>query len=316
MMRIENILITSAGRRVRLVQNFQEALKRYNPKGKVLTTDMHPELSSACQLSDGSFKLPRVSDEGYLDRLLAQCLANRISLVVPTIDTELGILARAKPRFEAAGVRLAISSPECCDTFYRKRSTEAFFTRCGVDTPRIVDPFEGCTYPLFAKLDNSSCSIGAGIVQTEVEASKLVQAGDYVFQELIDGDEYTVDLFMDRHGNAICIVPRKRLEVRAGEVSKALTVKDAAIMDAVKSLVPYLKGAYGCITVQLFKSDQRIVFIEINPRFGGGYPLTWQSGADFAAMLIEDTLGHDLAYTDAWRDGVLMLRYDAEVIVW
>lgn len=314
-MRIENILITSAGRRGRLVQNFQETLKRYNPEGKVLTTDMYPELSSACQLSDGGFKLPRVSDAAYLDLLLELCLANRVSLVVPTIDTELSLMARAKPRFEAEGVHLAISSPVCCDTFYLKRTTEDFFARCGVDTPRIVDPFAAVAYPLFAKLDNSSCSVGAGVVQTEAEARALMEAGDYVFQELIDGDEYTVDCFVDRHGNAVCIVPRKRIEVRAGEVSKALTVKDTAIIDALKALVPHLEGAYGCITVQLFKTADRIVFIEINPRFGGGYPLSWQSGADFAAMLIKDMLGEELAYTEAWRDGALMLRYDAEVIV-
>lgn len=313
-MRIENVLITSAGRRVRLLQNFQEALKRHTPTGKVFTTDMKPEMSSACLLSDGWFKTQRVTDEGYIDALLTLCRDNGVYLVVPTIDTELTVLADARERFRRHGIHVAISSAAFCETFYLKSSTEAFFKRCGVDTPRIVDPGPASVYPLFAKHDNSSCSVGAAVVHSYDEAERLAAQGNYVFQELIQGDEYTVDLFMDRHGNTVCVVPRKRLEVRAGEVSKALTVKDPRIIDAVKALAAHLDGAYGCITVQLFKTSERIVFIEINPRFGGGYPLSWQSGADFAAMLIDDCLDRDLVYTEAWRDQTLMLRYDAEVI--
>lgn len=314
-MRIENILITSAGRRVRLVQNFQAALKEHAPGGKVFATDLRPERSSACQLSDGWFKTERVTETSYCDTLLQLCLANRISLVVPTIDTELTILARAKTRFEAAGVRVAVSSEKLCETFYLKSSTEAFFHAHGFDSPAMVRALQSAAYPLFAKHDNSSCSVGAMVVHTFEEAQRLHIQGNYVFQEYIRGDEYTVDLFMDRHGNPLCIVPRQRLEVRAGEVSKALTVRDPEIIDAVRVLAGKLEGAYGCITVQLFKTEARIVFIEINPRFGGGYPLSWQSGADFARMLMRDSAGMQQTYTEAWRDGALMLRYDAEVIV-
>jgi hypothetical protein len=43
-----------------------EALKKFNPNGKIFTTDMNPELSSACQISDGYLKVPRVTDKDYL----------------------------------------------------------------------------------------------------------------------------------------------------------------------------------------------------------------------------------------------------------
>jgi len=106
------------------------------------------------------------------------------------------------------------------------------------------------------------------------------------------------------------------LEVRAGEVSKAKTVKDKDIIDAIKNLCKKLDGAYGCITIQLFKTeDNRIVFIEINPRFGGGYPLSVLSGANFAEYLIKDYLGIELKYGENWIDSNIMLRYDAEVVV-
>ena len=112
----------------------------------------------------------------------------------------------------------------------------------------------------------------------------------------------------------VSVVPRQRLEVRAGEVSKAKAVKDDLIIQEIKKLATCLKGAYGCMTIQLFKKEDRIVFIEINPRFGGGYPLSYLSGANFATMLIKDVLNQELEYRDDWIDNNIMLRYDAEVI--
>ncbi len=312
---IKNILITSAGRRVSLVRSFQKTLKRFNDNGKVFTTDMNPVLSSACQISDAFFKVPRVTDREYLNILKKYCLDHSVSIVVPTIDTELHILASAKEEFAKEGIFIAVSSPEICRTFYLKNSTEKFFRENGFDTPRSIENLQRCSYPIFAKLNNSSCSIGAQIVYTAEAARELQQDRNYVFQEFIEGDEYTVDVFIDKRGNVVSVVPRQRLEVRAGEVSKAKTVKDKEIIHAVKKLCMKIDGAYGCITVQLFQTENRIVFIEINPRFGGGYPLSYLAGANFAEYLIRDYLGEDLSYSEDWQDKLIMLRYDAEVLV-
>lgn len=312
---IKNILITSAGRRVSLIKNFQKTLKKFNPNGKVYTTDMNPFLSSACQLSDGYLKVLRVTDKEYLNSLKKYCIKNDISILVPTIDTELHILSRVKDEFLKNGIFLAVSASKVCETFYLKDSTEKFFVENGFDTPRIIKDINTCDYPIFAKLNNSSCSKGAQIVYTPEIAKVLSKDKNYVFQEVIQGDEFTVDTFIDKNGNVISIVPRQRLEVRAGEVSKAKTVKDKRIIKAIKELCSKLDGAYGCITIQLFKTDDRIVFIEINPRFGGGYPLSLRAGANFAEYLIKDYLNQDLEYTEDWEDNIIMLRYDAEVII-
>ncbi len=312
---VNNILLTSAGRRVSLVKNFQDTLKAFNPNGKVFTTDMNPKLSSACQISDGYLKVPRVTGKDYLSILKAYCLEQKISIVVPTIDTELYILAQAKDDFLKEGIFIAISSTHVCETFYLKDSTEKFFIAMGFDTPKSIDDIRHCTYPIFAKLNNSSCSVGAQVVYTLNTAEDLARDRNYIFQEYIQGDEFTVDVFIDRYGNIISIVPRQRLEVRAGEVSKARTVKNQSIIQAVKELCKVLDGVYGCITIQLFQAGSRIVFIEINPRFGGGYPLSFHAGANFAEYLIKDHLGEKLVYNEEWQDNMLMLRYDAEVIV-
>jgi len=312
---IKNILITSAGRRVSLVRNFQDTLKIFNPSGKVYTIDMDPELSSACQISDGFLKVPRVTDDNYVRILKNYCIAKNISIVVPTIDTELYVLAKAKKDFLKEDIFIAVSSADVCETLYLKDLTEKFFIAMGVDTPRGIEDIRHCSYPIFAKLNNSSCSIGAQVVYTLTAAENLARDRNYIFQEYIQGDEFTVDVFIDRKRNVISIVPRQRLEVRAGEVSKARTVKNQSIIQAVKELCSALDGVYGCITVQLFQTSDRIIFIEINPRFGGGYPLSFHAGANFAEYLIKDYLGEKLVYNEEWQDNMLMLRYDAEVIV-
>jgi len=315
-MRVINVLITSAGRRVSLVKSFQETVKKFfNENSKIYTCDMNPHLSPACQISDGFLKVPRVTEKNYLKVLKDYCKENNISIIVPTIDTELHILANAKDEFLKNGIFIAVSSRQLCEIFYLKSSTEKFFIENGFDTPRVIEDINKSNYPIFAKLNNSSCSIGAMKVYTPEEAKMLSQDKNYIFQEFIDGKEYTVDVFIDKKGNVISIVPRLRIEVRAGEVSKAKTVKDRRIIDEVKRLCKCLDGAYGCLTIQLFKSDSRIVFIEINPRFGGGYPLTYLSGTNFAKYLIEDFLGFELKYDEDWKDNNIMLRYDAEVIV-
>ena len=302
------VLITSAGRRVSLVRNFQ----KYS---KVFCCDMNPTLSAASQVSDGYFKVPRVTDKNYLEVLFDICKQNDIKIIIPTIDTELEILAKAKEEFLKEGIFIAISSEEICKTFYLKTSTEQFFRRFGFNTPKIVTNLKTAKYPLFAKLDNSSLSVGAKKVNSFKEAKELLELNkNYIFQEFIEGVEYTCDVFIDKKGEVISIVPRERIEVRAGEVNKARSCKDREIIDEIKKLVPYLKGAYGTLTIQLFKNE-KIYFIEINPRFGGGYPLSYLAGADFAKYLIDDYLGRELKYSEDWQDNLIMLRYDAEVLV-
>ncbi len=314
-MKIENILITSAGRRVTLVNIFRKTLKKYNKNGKVYTTDMNPFFSSACHISDGYFKVPKVTDKNYIKILKDICIENNISIVVPTIDTELHILASAKDEFLEYNILIAVSSEEFCKTFYLKTTTERFFKKYGFKTPEIITDLNNCSFPIFVKKNNSSSSIGAKIINNLEEAKSLSKYGDYIFQQYINGEEYTVDVFIDRNERVISIIPRLRIEIRAGEVSKAKTVKDKKIIEEVKELCKYLKGAYGCLTIQLFKTENEIYFIEINPRFGGGYPLSYFAGANFADYLIQDFLQYDLIYNESWKNNLIMLRYDAEVIV-
>jgi carbamoyl-phosphate synthase large subunit len=126
-----------------------------------------------------------------------------------------------------------------------------------------------------------------------------------------------LDVLIDFDGKTRCVVPRLRIETRAGEVSKGMTVKHPGIIAAGKKVAEALPGPVGCITVQCFLTmSGDIVFIEINPRFGGGCPLSFAAGADFPKWIIQMVRGEipDIRL-DGWQDGLVMLRYDEGIFV-
>jgi carbamoyl-phosphate synthase large subunit len=136
-------------------------------------------------------------------------------------------------------------------------------------------------------------------------------------QEFVRGEEFTCDAFVDDQMRVRCVVPRRRLEVRSGEVSKARIVQDPVIMERVAQLVTVLGAGPGVITIQLIRgADGVIKFIEVNPRFGGGAPLSIRAGADFPRWILQELRGQSPRIRfDGFEDGLLMLRYDEEVWV-
>lgn len=114
-----------------------------------------------------------------------------------------------------------------------------------------------------------------------------------------------------------CVVPRKRIFIRAGEINKGVTKKNRIVKEFMEKL-SFLEGAVGCLTIQIFfhKENEKILGIEINPRFGGGYPLSYLAGANYPLWLIKEyLLNQNINVFDDWKDNLLMLRYDAEVLV-
>lgn len=316
---MKNVVILAAGRRVELVQAFKADLAAVSPTGRVFATDLSPGLSSACQVADQAFKLPGVRDAGYADALLDLCESHGIGLVVPTIDTELQRLADERERFASRGVHLAVSDPTLIADCRDKRRTAALFEGIGIDTPAIYPP-DAVRFPAFVKPYDGSRSIGAAALMTaETLTPDLLADEKLMFMEFIGPDhvEYTVDGYYDRHGNLCCLVPRQRLEVRSGEVSKGVT-RRGALYDHLLPRLSKIRGARGCLTAQFFVNHETgaCLGIEINPRFGGGFPLTHAAGAPFSAWLIDEYLrGGTTQFFDAWKADLLMLRYDAKVLV-
>ena len=314
-----NVLVLSAGRRVELLQAFRRELKARLPTSAVYATDLNPALSAACQVADKAFAVPRVTAEGYMDQLLELCVSQHVGLVVPTIDTELLGLAQARSRFEREGVHLVISDESLIHRCRDKRQTAALFAELGVAVPRIMQPGE-LSFPCFAKPYDGSRSVGALKLPTVADLTDVMRADPkLMFMEYIDAshDEYTVDAYFDRAGRLRCLVPRHRIEVRDGEINKGVTRKNHVYQYLLDRL-GHIQGARGCLTLQLFAHPQghRYAGLEINPRFGGGYPLSYAAGAKYPGWLVDEfLLGREVDFFDGWEADLLMLRYDAQVLV-
>lgn len=314
-----NVLILSAGRRVSLLRGFQEAARAY-PGCEVVAADANPDLSAACHAADAAEPLPRVREPAYADALKALCERRNIRLVVPTIDTELLVLADLREEMAATGLELLVSAPHLVATFGDKRRTAAFFRERGLDTPALYAPDE-IDFPVFVKPYDGSLSSGAQLIERREDLTPAILDNprniycEYVAHDR--NDEFTCDLYFDRTGALKCVVPRRRIEVRGGEVAKAEACRNE-IVDLLFDRFRTVEGARGVWTLQVFRHRETgaLKFIEVNARFGGGYPLTRCAGADYQAWLLKEYLaGEEVDVFHGWTDGMKMLRYDAEVIV-
>jgi len=315
----QNILLLSAGRRVELLSAFRKELKLRNLSSSLFATDLNPEMSAACHLADKSFALPRVTVEGYIEELLALCQRHSVGLVVPTIDTELLGLAQHRDRFADLGINVVISDEALIRVCRDKRLTHKLFERLKIDTPRHFE-INQLTFPCFAKPYDGSRSIGAAKISHESDLTYEMRSNPkLMFMEYIDDsfEEFTVDAYFDREGYLKCLVPRHRLEVRDGEISKGVTRKHH-VYSYLADKLGKIEGARGCLTLQLFAKlvENRYAALEINPRFGGGYPLSYFSGAKYPGWLIDEyILDQEISFFDEWEADLMMLRYDAQVIV-
>jgi carbamoyl-phosphate synthase large subunit len=315
-----NVLLTSIGRRVALARAFRKELAAYAPGSRLLGADLS-SLSAGFQDADGGFLVTRCTDPDYVTQLLEIVHREKVRIVVPLIDTELGILARSRDAFLREGCHVIVSDEEQVLVTRDKARTAEHFRRLGFDAPRVftddeLGDLDRLSYPVFLKPACGSSSIGAMRIDDPAAMRyHLARTDSPVVQSYVEGEEFTIDVFCDLEGAARCAVPRKRLETRAGEVSKGVTVKDRAMMHAASRLVEALGGCRGCITLQCFRCEGRYVFFEANLRFGGGYPLTYAAGANFPGWILRMVSGEHIAPFDAWEDGLLMLRFDEAVFV-
>lgn len=287
---------------------------------RVLACDVSPDWSTACQLADTHFKVPRVSDDAYIPTLLEQAKLQEVNLIVPTIDPELAPLADARDAFEAIGTRIHVSERSAIDVARDKKRTAQVLAQAGVPVPKTLDEAQlranpqALAWPVFAKPAGGSAGRGLAVFETPEDIPDGFPE-PMVFQQYLTGPEYTVNAFVDRDGTLACVVPHLRKQIRAGEVEKGRTVRSDeyhAIASSVAHALPGLRGAF-CFQL-LHDPTHGPCVIEVNARFGGGYPLADHAGGKFAQWLLEEiTEKPSTARNDTWRDGAEMLRYDAAV---
>lgn len=311
-----NILFTGVGRRIELLQAFRNAALVLNKELKIYGADL-AGTAPALAYCDFTRRVVAMKDPGYIQNLLDICVTDHINLLIPTIDTDLLVLAENKEKFEAIGTRVMISAPDKIRICRDKNNTSQFFVDCGLHAPMPVNDWKEYRsgFPAFIKPKDGSSSINAFKVENEEELEVYAgQVEDYIVQPFVSGKEYTIDIFCDWNGNPISIVPRERLQVRAGEVLKTQICMDQTMIEESKALCKAFKPC-GPMTVQLIRDAAGVDwFIEINPRFGGGAPLSMKAGARSAEAILKLMDGEEIE-EHRIADGAIYSRFDQSVCI-
>ena len=311
------ILFTGIGRRVELIQAFRDAATVLNKELLIYGADM-AGTAPALAYCNYERRVVSMHDPAYIDQLLAICIDDKIDLLIPTIDTDLLVLSKNRERFEAVGTKVLISAADKIQICRDKNRTFQFFVDCGLSAPATVHDWKDYrgSYPAFIKPKDGSSSINAFKVENEEELKVYAnQIDEYIIQPFVSGHEYTIDIFCDWEGTPVFIVPRERLRVREGEVLKTQICMDAQMIEEAKRLC---KAFHPCgpMTVQLIRDAAGVDwFIEINPRYGGGAPLSMKAGARSAETVLKLVDGEAFSVQNDIADGTVYSRFDQSVCI-
>ena len=314
-----NVLILSAGRRVELTQRFKAARDRLNIDGKVVAADIS-DMAPAIYFADKFYLIPAIGEENYISSVIDICRKEKIDLIVPTIDTELLILAENREEIEnSTGAKVLLSDNRVIKICRDKNNTQDFFEENNFGVPKLLTHKEiekgEYSFPLFIKPEDGSSSINTFKINNAKELKFFSEYIDKpIIQEYMSGKEFSIDVFCDFESNPITIVPRERISMRSGEIAKGVINKDREIIDDVNRLISILKPI-GHITIQCMKTDEGIKYIEINPRFGGGAPMSIDAGADSCENLYRILRGEKLSYNENYKDGNVFLRFDSSIML-
>jgi carbamoyl-phosphate synthase large subunit len=305
-----NILITSVARKVWLVQAFQRAGVEHG--AKVLAADADP-LAAGLRLADGVVLLPRLDSSGFLTSLLEACRHERIGLIVPTRDAELPWFAAHRELLAQAGITVMVAAPQAIALCQDKLAFAEHCLAQGYAVPATLQPDQVATeFPLYARPRTGSGGRGAGRVANSAALAALHPREGWLVQECIGWPEYTIDLFADFAGQVISAVPRQRLRVVAGESVVGVTVEAPMLVERAASLSASL-GLVGHNTLQCFWNGGEPLWIEVNPRYGGGAALGFAAGADSPAWLLRLHAGQTVASRlGEYERGLYLYRYSTD----
>ena len=317
MKQIMNILILSAGTRNKIVQYFKQNL---SGKGKVIATDMS-ELAPAVYEADAFYKVPRITDENYLDIILDICVKEKVNGVLSLIDPELSLLAENEDKFNDIGVKVIGSSAELCKRALNKMYMYKWLTEHGYNCAGSYDNLNdfyrdmdngSIQFPVFVKPVEGSASISVNKVSDKKTLELMFLQNDgLMIQEYLNGQEIGADCYIDMiSGKPVSIFTKKKLLMRAGETDKAVSFKDPELFALIEKFIVE-SGWIGQIDIDIFKIGNKYYFSEVNPRFGGGYPHAYESGCNHMRYIVNNLEGKQNAPSIGnYEDGIYMMKYN------
>lgn len=322
-----NILILSAGTRNKIVQYFKRTLTKENGErlGNVIATDMSI-IAPAVYEADKFYQVPRMTEDGYIDKIFEICKKEKITGVLSLIDPELSLLAQYKAEFEKLGTTVIGSSYDLCEMSLNKMQMYEFCVSNGFKCAKSWDDKtkfyaqldeKKATFPVFVKPVRGSASIAISKVHDKETVELLFSHSDVplMIQEFLNGQEIGADCYIDMiSGEVVSIFTKKKIVMRAGETDKAVSFKDEKLFEMLTEFIE--KAGYrGQIDIDIFEIDGDYYISEVNPRFGGGYPHAYECGVDHMKKILCNLEGKTNSKSMGnYKEGIYMMKYNEIMI--
>lgn len=312
-----NILITSVGRRTKLIEYFKND---FEGEGNIVATDCS-NLAPALYLADKSYLVPRIDDPEYIDSLLDICKKEDIKGVVSLIDPELSLIAKNKDKFLDIGVTPFVSDYETCELWFDKYDSFKFLEDNGFKCAKSYLDFKEfendlgsgkIDLPVFIKPNRGSASLDINMARTIEEARFIFDSSpDMIIQEFIDGQELGIDAYIDMVSKEpVSIYIKEKVKMRSGETDKARSIKPEKLFLEIEELFKKT-DLVGPIDMDIFRVGEEYYMSEINPRFGGGYLLAYEGGEKFPKMILENLKeASNKRNIGGYDEGLYMMKHD------
>lgn len=307
------ILITGAGGAAAV-----SVWKSLNSEHELYMADIDPCAAGLYLVPPQRRKIiPSGTSATFLSELLKICQKHEIELLIPTVDAELLPIALHKEQFTQHGIRVPLSSSHSLELCRDKYKLLEYCKDTG-----LIPSFQILTketlvvdYPLFAKPRLGSGGHGAMVIENDESFELLPKDGSYIIQELLSGDEYSVDTYVQRNGCPIVAVPRLRMKIDSGIAVASQTKNHPLLIEYALTIIKKVRITY-VANVQ-FKANAKGEFklLEINPRFPGTLPLTAAAGIDIPKLLIQDVMGLPLSNALLPFKELMVVRYWTEQFI-
>jgi carbamoyl-phosphate synthase large subunit len=309
---VTTVLFTCAGQRADIVTAFRQA------GATTVATDVD-RLAPALYHADLRALVPRVDDPGYIDALRALVEEHGVGLVVPLTDLDHRELATA--RDDLGGAIALVSGLDAIERCSDKYLAHEFFTASGIGSPPTWLPGDVPADLPFPALVKARKGFGSRHIfrahdREELDFFLRYTTVDSMVQVACAGEEFSVDVFSDLAGRCVAAVPRTMIESKGGESIKGMTIADAGLIDFARRVADTL-GIIGPANIQCFREPSgELQVTDVNPRFGGGFPLPTAAGSRYPEMALALAEGKSLEprFGD-FREGVVMTRFFSQVIL-
>ncbi|MFN2628018.1 MAG: ATP-grasp domain-containing protein [Gaiellaceae bacterium] len=306
------VLFTCAGQRVDIVTAFARA------GGRTIATDANP-LAPALYHADERELVPRVDDPDYVPALAQLVREHEVALIVPLTDLDHITLAGAREALAPALVLLPDAN--LCASLGDKWLAHLLFEEQGIETPPtwLSEGLpEDAPFPLLVK---ARVGFGSRHIYRCRDRRELDFFLDFtpvpsMVQSCCRGEEFSVDVFCDLGGQCLKAIPRTMIESKGGESIKGMTIKDPVLIEVGCSVSEKLR-LIGPANIQCFREpDGTHRVTDINPRFGGAFPLPTAAGSRYPELAIALANGERPEQRlDDFQEGVVMTRFFSHLML-